>query len=272
MVIDLDNLDDPRLIPYRRLKDRELARRGDRFIAEGDEVVRRLLESGLHVESVLCADSRMQRIEGLVPEGVPIYRLPLRLVCELVGFAFHNGVMAVGVRAAPLCLADFMQRVTQRTEQRGASASLLVCPELANTENLGLVLRIAAALGVGGMLIGPRCCDPWFRQSVRVSMGAALRLPIRRADDLAADLRELRARWGLELIASVCDSSGRPLGDFRPRGAWALLLGGERHGLDDATIAACDQRLTVPMHDGVDSLNVAIAAAVMLWELLAQRA
>src|SRR6266480_2622007 len=130
--IPVPSLDDPRLAPYRNLKDRELAREGDRFIAEGEHVVRRLLESDFDVDSLLLARRRQGEVAPLAPPGVPVYVVDDPLVHQIVGFKFHSGVMAVGRRKARVTLDSLMERMHNR-----ARLTLVVLPDIANTENLG---------------------------------------------------------------------------------------------------------------------------------------
>ena len=143
--------------------------------------------------------------------------------------------------------------------------TLVVCPEIEKTDNLGALIRIAAGFGATAMVLGERCCDPFFRQSVRVSMGSVFKLPIVRTDDLARDLRRLRGEFGVELIATVLDEEAERLEDVgRPR-RLGLLLGNEGQGLPAEIVALCDRRVTIPMKLGTDSLNVAVAAGIFLY-------
>jgi tRNA G18 (ribose-2'-O)-methylase SpoU len=290
------SLSDPRLEPYRDMKDRELAGRGDLFVAEGEHVVRRLLDSGFAVHSVLLAERKAAALAPLVPPPVPVYVAPDALLHHILGFKFHSGVIACGVRPPSPQLDDVLgppcsaadgtsarppECASENTSARASektscvpvslpSVTLLICPDIINTQNLGAIIRIAAAFGVTALILGPRCCDPFWRQSVRVSMGAVFRVPIVRSADLTADLRRLRKRWGVQLAATVLGPDAEPL-DHAARPAspapdrLGLLLGSEAQGLDAATIAACDRRITIPMQAGVDSLNVAAAAAVFLY-------
>jgi tRNA G18 (ribose-2'-O)-methylase SpoU len=243
--------------PYRNLKDRELARDGGRFIAEGEMVVRRLLASGWEAESVLVADERAGRIAPLVSGDASVYVAPHSLVNRIVGYTFHSGVMAVGRRKPSPSLE-------QAAAQWRDPVTLVICPQTNNTENLGAMIRIAAALGCTAMILGPRSADPFYRQSIRVSMGAVFALPIVRVPDMIGALHELRDRWGVQLIATVLADDAEALSDAGRGPRIGVLFGGEAHGLDQATIAACDRRVTIPMKGGIDSLNVAVSAGIVL--------
>jgi tRNA G18 (ribose-2'-O)-methylase SpoU len=258
-VITIHSLADPRLAPYRNMKERDLARDGDRFIAEGENLVKRLLASRLATESVLLAERRVAEIAPLVPDAIPVYAAPADVINQVLGFKFHAGVMAVGIRGPGPTIDDVM------TITSAERTTLLICPEIEKTDNLGALIRIAAAFGVHAMILGERCCDPFFRQSVRVSMGAAFVLPIVRTDDLARDLQRLRADYNVELLATVLDTGAEELQHVIPPRKMGLLLGNEAQGIGPEYLKLCDRRVTIPMKLGTDSLNVAVAAGVFLY-------
>jgi tRNA G18 (ribose-2'-O)-methylase SpoU len=189
---------------------------------------------------------------------VPFYVAPSEIVNGVIGFKFHSGVIAVGHRPASVSLNDLL-------EPPELPRTFLVCPELANTENLGGLIRIAAAFGVDAVILGERSCDPFFRQSVRVSMGSVFKLPIVQSTNIIEDLHLMRSR-GVELIASVLEESAESLSTVKRAPRIAILFGNEAQGLSAEHIALCDRRVTIPMKLGTDSLNVAIAAAVFLYE------
>jgi tRNA G18 (ribose-2'-O)-methylase SpoU len=257
--IQIDSLDDPRLAVYRNLKDRELAREanGRRFIAESEHVVRRLLASSYAVDSVLLAQRRVAEIGPIVPASVPLYVVPDAMMHRVVGFKFHSGVIACGIRKAETTLEQILPPNDRRS-------TIVVCPELANYENLGSLIRIAAALGADAMLLGERSCDPFYRLSIRVSMGTIFSLPLHRSQDIIADLARLRASWEYELIATALGDSAEPLKTAARGNRVAILVGNEAQGLSTEQIAACDRRVTIPMSHGTDSLNVTVAAGIIL--------
>lgn len=254
----VDSLEDPRIGDFRSLKDRELAQRGERFIAEAEQVVRRLLDSDFPVESVLLAQRRLDEIAPIVPQNVPIYVVPDEVIHQIVGFKFHSGVIACGRRKPRQTLDQAMHRL-------GEQATIVICPEVANTENLGSLIRIAAGFGADAMILGERSCDPFYRQSIRVSMGTVFKLNLVQSTDLLADMKRLREQWGYELIATVLDESAEALQSVRRGKRIGLVFGNEAQGLDSDFVAACDRRVTIPMKLGTDSLNVAVAAGVFLF-------
>jgi tRNA G18 (ribose-2'-O)-methylase SpoU len=261
MVIAVDSLADPRLAAYRGMKDRELARDGERFIAEGEQVVRRLLASGLAVESVLIAERKAAALAGLAPEDVPVWVAADELIEQVIGFEFHSGVLACGIRPRSAELEELLPKGAQ-------PATLVICPKITNVENIGSLVRISAAFGASGLVLGEQCCDPFFRQSVRVSMGAVFNLPIARGRDLNLDLPRLQREWGFELVATVLSDRAEPLHSARRGARLGVLFGGEADGLDAATVSLCDRQVTIPMRRGVDSLNVGVAAGIVLYHFV----
>lgn len=256
---DISSFDDPLLAPYQSLKDKDVARDGGRFIAEGENVVRRLLASSTPVESVLLAHRKVAPIAPLCPDDVPVFVADDGLIRRIIGFEFHSGVIACGIRPpAPL--------LTEVIPVSPASAIVTVCQEITNAENAGSLIRIAAAFGSSAIVFGERCCDPWFRQSIRVSMGTIFSIPVVRSQNLLTDLDILRSLH-ITRLAAVISNDAEPLESVKSMSRAALVFGSEAQGLDPATIARCDRRVTIPMQRGTDSLNVAIAAGIFHYEL-----
>jgi tRNA G18 (ribose-2'-O)-methylase SpoU len=255
----ITSLDDPRTAEYRNLRDRAL--RGENlFIAEGDLVVRRLLESEYEVESLFVSDEQAERFAA-ADIAMRVYVADRKLMVDIVGFPFHRGVMAIGRRRPPVAIESVMNDL-----EANARLTFLVCPETAQAENLGMVFRSAAAFGVDAVLLGPKTCDPLCRRALRVSMGGSLCLPLVRSENLAEDLRTLRSRWGMRIAAAVLadDAELLPEVDWPPR--VGLMLGNEFDGLSDEWLALCDQKITIPMAPGSDSLNLGVAASVFIYE------
>lgn len=257
--------DSPLLDAYRNMRDRTL--RGEcLFIAEGDLVVQRLFDSPFPAESVMVVDSAMPRVlpmlEKKVPAEVPVYVVAAAEVPALVGFPFHQGVLAVGRREKVWRLEDLLP-----TEKAGRRC-VVAMPDVTNPDNLGNVFRCSAALGADGILLGPQACDPLWRRAMRVSMGGVMQLPWVKTDDFARDLAVLKTRHGYTLYATVLDGADTTLAGT----AWAdrcvLCFGNEYAGLDAATLAVCDRRVTIPMTPGVDSLNLGVSAGIFLYDAL----
>ncbi len=258
-LIEISSLDDPRIVAYTRLKERDLSREGGRFIAEGHLVVQRLLASRFRIESLLVARDRLDAMLGHIPSGTTVYLADHGMINRIVGFQFHSGVMAVAFKGIPAVLGDLARIWAEQP------VTLMILPDITKTDNLGSLFRIAAGFSVSAVILGPRCCDPFYRQSVRVSMGAVFSMPILQSDDIIADLTSLRISHGFDLVATVLADGAQPLAAAtRPR-RLAVVMGNENTGLTPAEVAACNRRVIIPMGLGVDSLNVSVAAAVTLY-------
>jgi tRNA G18 (ribose-2'-O)-methylase SpoU len=250
------------LSAYRDMKDKELARDGERFIAEGEQVVRRLLASGLRTESVLISRRKLAAMGPVVPADVPLWVASDETIEKVIGFEFHSGVLACGIRPGPMGLEQLLG------EKVAGRSTLVICPKITNVENIGSLVRISAAFGVKGMILGEQCCDPFFRQSVRVSMGSVFTLPMARGRNVLDDIIQLREKWGYQMTATVISADAQPLAEAERARNLAVVFGGEADGLDGPTIAACDRRVTIPMRLGTDSLNVAVAAGIVLYHFV----
>lgn len=258
MLIEIHTLADPRVGNYQNLKDKSLDRAGRLFIAEGEYVTRRLLASDFPVESVFITQKHLAELQPLVPADVPLYVCDAAVMNGILGMKFHSGVLACGRRKPWAPLEQVVPNVP-------GPLTLMICPEITNVENIGAMIRIAAGLGATALVLGERCHDPFWRQSIRVSMGTIFRLPIYRSPDLLHDLVRLKREWNVDLAATVLEEGAQPLASAPRRERQGILFGSEPHGLDAATIALCDRRITIPMKLGTDSLNVAVAAGIIMY-------
>ena len=163
------DLDDPRIAVYRSLKATNQTRGLDHFVVEGDKLVRRLAASRFPVVSILATDRfDGSRLDQILSEDVPIYRVPFEQVHAIVGFPFHRGVLGCGRRIDwPEC--------KQIVRFAGKRCTLVICPKISNPENLGAIARIGDVFGIDAILAGPSCPDPLSRRVLRVSMGSVLR-------------------------------------------------------------------------------------------------
>lgn len=265
-------LDLPELAPYRTLRRAaEHAARGI-FVAEGDKVVRRLLESDFGVVSVLLPESRVPEFEPLLrarPEKeIPVFAVTKKSVLEeLVGFEMFQGVLAVGKIPAVVTLG--------RTLAASPAPKFFAAVDgLTSAENIGLLVRNCAAFGVQALIVGETSSSPFLRRAVRNSMGAIFQLPVvelkSEGRTLPDTLRELRAR-GVRCIAAHPHTEKRFLSQADFTADCCVVFGSEGNGLSPEVLAACDEAVAVPMANGVDSLNVGAAAAVFLYEAARQR-
>ena len=251
----IERLDDPRLDPYRNLKSTNLTRWSNQFIAEGLLVVERLLASQFEVVSVVASRKVERQVVPLVRQALPLYLLDHTLAEKLVGYTFHTGVLACGVRRPSPPVEALLGAPHSRS-------LLAVCPNVNDPENIGAIIRLSAGFGLSGVLLGPECADPFSRRVLRVSMGTAFTVPIRETRDLQSDLLHLRDEHHVELATAVLDAGAEPLETARCGERMALLFGNEKHGLDKDWIELCGRKLTIPMAPGADSLNVAVAAGI----------
>ena len=253
----IESLDDPRVEAYRNLKMKNLQRGGEFFIAEGKKVVERMLQSNFRAASVFISQKRLEEWTAKVPPGVPLYVASQDVMNGLVGFDFHVGVVGCGVRQSRIPLEQVLPTDKKRL-------TVVACPHCDNPENLGAIIRIGAAFGIDALLLGKSCCDPFSRRVIRVSMGAAFTLPIVESADLFSDLQRLKTEWQFELSAAVLDDHAIHLDQATRTPRFGILLGNEDTGLDESWINLCDQKLTIPMCLGTDSLNVAVTAGIIL--------
>jgi tRNA G18 (ribose-2'-O)-methylase SpoU len=259
-IVLIDDLDDPRIAPFRDVKLSNATRDLGQFVLEGEKLLYRLIASRFDIASVLVTDRAAERIIPNVPPCVPVYVVPHDQISDLVGYRFHLGVLSAGRRRAWPPLAEILA-------DAGPGCTLIVCPHVDNPENLGAIVRMADVFGVQAVLAGPKCPDPLSRRVLRVSMGTSLRRPVIVRDDIEAAVDELNAS-GVELAGAVVHIPGAiPLGQFERPLRLALLLGNEAHGLGPGWTARCDHRLTIPMRPGAESLNVAVAAGILLYHL-----
>jgi tRNA G18 (ribose-2'-O)-methylase SpoU len=256
-LLPITSADDPRLAIYRALPKSQLAAESGLFITEGDKVTQRMFGSRFEPHSLLLEPPQVPRFQPLASPDLPIYVVEREVMLQTVGFKFHRGVMGSGRRG----ILPALQEVVPPEPAR---CLLAVCPELHDPANLGTILRTALALQVNALLLGPTCADPLSRRVIRVSMGAALHLPLARLDSLEDELRVLRDGLHIELVATVLAAGAEPLSGFIPAPRTALLFGSEGHGLSDDVVALCQRRVTIPMPPGTDSLNASVAAGIFL--------
>lgn len=269
--------DDPRLEPYRAVRDRDATGPDGRpglFIGESPLVIEAMLAADVEVLSILTAERHAGRAESMVAAMRPhragradpdILLAPDDVLDSVVGFAIHRGFLAVGRRPP-------VRTVREVVPPPGTDALLLAVEEINNIDNIGQLFRNAAAFGCSAVLLSEGCHDPLYRKSLRVSCGHALRVPFARSDRWSADLAWLRDERGFELLGMTGRGS-EPLRDAcerleraGPRRV-AVVVGAEFAGLRAGTLGACTHRVRIPMAPGVDSLNVGVAAGVVLARL-----
>lgn len=262
-LIEIASADDARLDDYRGLTDTALRAvaepAGGLYIAESAKVIERAVAARHRPRSVMVQQRWVDGIRSLLVEhDVPVYVVPDEVAESVTGFAVHRGALASMHRPTLPSVADIV-----------ADASLVLLLEgIGDHTNVGAAFRAAAGLGADAVLVSPRCADPLYRRSVRVSMGTVFQVPWTRIADWDAGVEDMR-RAGVQLAALALADDAVPLDVYaRERPAKvALMMGSEGDGLSAAALASADSVVTIPMTGGVDSLNVASAAAVALWAL-----
>jgi tRNA G18 (ribose-2'-O)-methylase SpoU len=263
----IDSLDLPDLQPYRTMRRQMEHRQQGIFVAEGEKVVRRLLESRLTVVSLLLPEKWFHDLKPLLeqrPEMLQVYVAEKARLETLTGFSMYQGLLAVGKVPPPQPLAKILAD--------SARPRLFVAVDgLSSAENLGAVARNCAAFQVHALITGETCTSPFLRRAVRSSMGALFHLPVVESPSLVETLHDLQSHR-VRCIAAHPHAEGKTLSQTTLISDCCLVFGSEGYGLAPATLAACEDAAAVPMPPTVDSLNVASAAAVFLYEAQRQRA
>lgn len=262
----IDDPSDPRVADFFHLNDPQLRRQRELgggedgegfFVAEGALVIRQLLRSPYPVRMLLLTDQGLTALAAdLGSVDAPVYRVSQQVMTSVTGFHFHRGALASAGRRPHPDLATVVD---------GADL-VLMAEGVTDNENLGALFRNAGAFGVDGVVLDATSADPLYRRSVRVSMGQVLRLPFTRVPSAVLAIGALQA-LGFEVLALTPAAGAEDLGRVVLRPRQVLLVGAEGPGLTDAAMRAADRRVRIEMRAGVDSLNVATAAAVVLHRL-----
>jgi tRNA G18 (ribose-2'-O)-methylase SpoU len=255
--VEVSDPADPRLADYRDLRDVQLRQSLEEehglFLAEGEKVVRRAVESGHPVRSFLMAPRWLEGLADVLdPTDAPCFVVSEELAEEVTGFHVHRGALASLARRPLPDLDDVLE----------GARTVVVCEDVVDHTNIGAILRSAAAFGVDAVLLAPRCADPLYRRAVKVAMGAVFSVPWTRLPDWYDALPDLSAR-GFTTVALTLAEDAEPLEQaVSGTERLALVLGSEGHGLSARWERSADRRAVIAMEPGVDSLNVAAAAAV----------
>lgn len=262
----LHSYDAPELAPYRTMKLQLDHKREGIFVAEGEKVVRRLLASRLEVVSVVMPQKWLADYTRLIDERaetIDVFVVEKDELETLTRHSMYQGVLAVGKLPASMPLA--------RALADSPSPRLFVAMDaINNSENVGSLVRNCAALGTHALLTGETCSSPYLRRAVRGSMGTIFELPVVECASLAETLANLRQK-GVHCIAAHPHTDRRMVWEADFTGDCCVVFGSEGFGISPQVLAACDEALAIPMRPGVDSLNVASAAAAFLSEAQRQR-
>ncbi|GAA3474624.1 TrmH family RNA methyltransferase [Nonomuraea roseola] len=251
--------DDPRLADFTGLRDVELRKslESERglFVAEGEKVIRRAVGAGYPVRAVLTTERWLASLADVLGDA-PVYVVSEEVMQGVAGFQVHRGALASMERLPVPPVAEVLE----------GGSRIVVLEDLVDHGNVGAIFRCAAALGVDGIILSPRCADPLYRRSVKVSMGAIFAIPYARMDNWYDGLEEIRAA-GFQTLALTPDQGATPMDGVEMGDRVALLLGSEGDGLSSRWLREADEQVCIPMSPtameaGVDSLNVVAAAAI----------
>jgi tRNA G18 (ribose-2'-O)-methylase SpoU len=260
-VTRIADAEDKRLAPYRNVRERDLVGREGRFIAEGKVVLNVLLSNpAFAVESLLILENRLAGLMEqlrLCPDDVPVYCVPRETMDAIAGFPMHRGFLAVGRRSAPRSLDMLMETMPQK------ALAVILCG-ISNHDNMGSIFRNAAAFEADCILMDETSCDPLYRKAIRVSVGAALKVPFTREGSIEEIVDKLQ-KAGFELFA-LSPSGTTSIYHAEPAQRTALLLGTEGEGLPGSLLDKL-QTVRIPMSSSFDSLNVATASGIALSRL-----
>lgn len=262
MLVPIAEPTDPRVAPYADVRERDFARRHERFMAEGEVVVRALLSgrARMRPESLFVSERAARALAAVLESAaadLPIYVAPQAVMDAVAGFPIHRGILAIGRRPALVPPAEVLS---------GLSGGALVVAGvgLANHDNVGALFRNAAAFGADAVLLDATSCDPLYRKAIRVSVGASLMLPFARAGTADELLRALDDH-GFEVLA-LSPAGSEPIQRVSRKPRTALVVGSEGAGLPQRILDRT-RSVRIPMAAGFDSLNVATAAAIALHRL-----
>jgi tRNA G18 (ribose-2'-O)-methylase SpoU len=261
-IISIDDPRDVQLAAYRNVSDHDLLVEHGLFAAEGRLVVRRLLESNrFPTRSVMLTEAALAPLRDAVDANpyLPVYVVPQEVMDGITGFNMHRGCLALGERPQPAAWRDVAN----------GARRLLVLERVGNADNVGSLFRNAAGFGVDAVLLERTCIDPMYRKSIRTSMGASLTMPFATMEPWPAALHDL-ASDGFSIVAMTPAAEAPAFRDVAPALAGkrvAVVVGHEGDGVSAEALDVCTHRARIPMTPGVDSLNVATAAAIALYEL-----
>jgi len=262
----IQSLDLPELQPYRTMRRQLEQRQQGIFVAEGEKVVRRLLESRFAVVSALLPEKWLRELAPLLesrPEDVRVFVAEKKLLETLTGFSMYQGLLAVGKVPPLVSLEEILARSSR-------PYLLAAIDALSSAENIGALVRNCAAFGVHALVVSETSASPFLRRAVRSSMGTVFQLPIVETNSLVQTLKDLSSR-AVHCIAAHPHMAGCKVSEANLRSDCCIVFGSEGYGISPAVLAQCRQLAAIPMAPTIDSLNVGSAAAVFLYEANRQR-
>jgi tRNA G18 (ribose-2'-O)-methylase SpoU len=267
LIQHIESLDDPELIPYKTLRRTTEHENEGIFVAEGEKVVARLMESELRVVSLLATEKWYgvyhDRLESR-PGTIKVFVGEKTLLSSIVGFHLHQGIMAVAMIPKFYGLEPMVHKLPR-------PLLFVAIDGMTNSENLGVIVRNCVAFGVQALIVGETSSSPYLRRAVRNSMGTVFKLPIVTTPNLAETIHELRSRYSIDVVAAHPRSEQSSMNSCSFAGDCCIVFGSEGFGISETVLAACAEHVAIPMMQGVDSLNVSSAAAVFLYEVTRRR-
>lgn len=265
-VTHVSSLADPRLDVFRDVRDKDLRGRPKLFMAESEMVLRRLLRTPERLHSLLLSQQRYEQLQqalAALPQSVPVFIADVELMTRIAGFHIHRGVLTAGMRpqASEVTLDAALGHLRDRPQ-----LTLLGAEGLTNVDNMGGLFRNAAAFEADGIVLDPTCCDPLYRKAIRVSMGHVLAIPWAVSESWSEDLIRLKHDWGCFIVAAEPGPAADPLWKLPRPARMLILFGSEGAGLSEQTLSLCDALCEIPMALSCESINVATASAVFLYE------
>ncbi|MGN7611266.1 TrmH family RNA methyltransferase [Magnetococcales bacterium HHB-1] len=257
----------PALTPFHYLIGKPEQRLKTHFIVEGVLIMQRLLRSALNIVTIFITDKQLARFSSPLPQDVPIYCMPEAVFNQGILRGYKSGIYALVERPKIRQPMDLLSKASVEKP-----IILAVLPNTTTPRNVGAIVRSAAGLGVTGLILGPSSADPFHRQAIRASMGAIFDFPWVRTDNII-EMIDLLNRHHIMVLAAHLDSHALPLSDIQNHiqqessMGWAVVLGNEFSGLKKIWLERCALSVALPMHNQVDSLNVATAAAIFFYAL-----
>lgn len=254
MIEPIRAAEDPRLAPYKMMRDGDLLRAHNLCILEGKTVISHAIKaSRFPIKSLLIAQHKLHDCQELIQQTkAEILTAPSSILDDIVGFKFHRGIVALAHRSEP---------VSNMPEH---GLALALCG-INNHDNMGAIFRSAAALGANAIHMDKTCCDPLYRKAIRVSSGTVLSLPFKKHEDMRGMIADLKTRNYRPIAMAI--NAQTNLADYKPDSRKTLIvLGNEGTGLPEDVIAECEA-IKIPMASSVDSLNVAASAAIVIYTI-----
>jgi tRNA G18 (ribose-2'-O)-methylase SpoU len=263
----IDSIEIQDLSIFRTLKQQNDHRHEGVFVAEGHFVVERLLQTPLRIRSVLFTQSWLETFRTELenrPEMIDVFIGEKQELARITGYELHQFIMACAE-------IPQVKTIDEIIESSKTPILLMALDGLTSSDNVGLVLRNCAAFGVHALIAGETSADPWLRRAVRKSMGNVFKVPVIYSDSLVDTIKKLRYEYGIDVYGAQITKESIPLYNVSLKGNCCFVMGNEGGGVSPEVLDACSKPLYIPMEEGVDSLNVSSAAAIILSEAVRQR-